>query len=206
MAGAPDPRLVLATGNAGKVRELRALLGPAWELRLQSAFGVHPVPETGATFLDNALLKARHAARLTGWPALADDSGLEVDALGGAPGVHSARYAGEGATDAENNRRLLAELAGVPTARRTARFRCVLAFVRDVDDPDPLTAVGVWEGLILDAPRGSGGFGYDPLFWVPALGRTSAELEADEKNRHSHRGQALSRLAAVLSRAGFPAT
>lgn len=174
------------------------MLGPAWEVVLQSALGVGPVEETGRTFADNALLKARHAAAATGLPALADDSGLEVDALGGAPGVSSARYAGPRASDADNVDRLLAELAGVPAARRTARFRCVLAFVRDAADPAPVLAEGAWEGSIAEAPRGLAGFGYDPVFEDPASGLTAAELAPAAKNERSHRGQALRALVRAL--------
>ena len=192
-------RVVLATANTGKQREFQALLAPlGYDVRLQSELGVVAPEETGDTFEANALLKARHAARCTGLPALADDSGLEVDALGGRPGVRSARYAGEGASDAANNARLLAELSGVPPGRRGARYRCVLAFVRCADDPAPLCVAGVWEGRIGAAARGSGGFGYDPLFIPAGLSCTAAELAPEEKNRFSHRGQALRALAAQL--------
>jgi XTP/dITP diphosphohydrolase len=192
--------LVLASGNRGKAREIGALLAPlGWDLVSQAELGVAEVVETGATFAENALLKARHAAAATGRAALADDSGLEVDALGGAPGVHSARYAG-GAGDAANVAKLLAALRDVPAARRTARFRCVLALVRAADDPAPLIAEGAWEGAIALAPRGTHGFGYDPVFLVPELGLTAAELEPAAKNARSHRGQALARLVAALAR------
>jgi XTP/dITP diphosphohydrolase len=191
-------RIVLATGNPGKAREIQSMLGPAWEVVLQSALGVAPVEEAGRSFADNALLKARHAAAATGLPALADDSGLEVDALGGAPGVYSARYAGPRASDADNVDRLLAELAGVPAARRTARFRCVLAFVRDAADPEPVLAEGAWEGAIAEAPRGLAGFGYDPVFEDPASGLTAAELAPAAKNERSHRGRALRALVQAL--------
>ncbi|HET7756872.1 MAG TPA: RdgB/HAM1 family non-canonical purine NTP pyrophosphatase [Steroidobacteraceae bacterium] len=196
-------RVVLASGNAGKLRELAALLAPLHlELVPQGALGIGTVPETGATFLDNALLKARHAAGAAQLPALADDSGLEVDALGGGPGVRSARYAGEGAGDAANLARLLAELAGVPGPRRGARYQCVLALVRAADDAAPLVARGTWEGSIALGARGHGGFGYDPVF-VPAGGtRTAAELPAGEKNAVSHRGQALRALVAALAPGG----
>ncbi len=196
--------VVLASGNAGKAREIQQLLGPAWRVRRQSEFGVGPVEETGSTFLANALLKARHASRLTGLPALADDSGLEVDALGGHPGVHSARYAGPGADDAANNAKLLAALRGVPDAARTARFRCVLVWVDGPDDPSPLVAEGAWEGRILPDPRGSGGFGYDPLFRDPDTGLAAAELPAETKNACSHRGRALARLRSLLAARGRP--
>lgn len=183
-------RVVLATGNEGKRRELEALLGADWELVSQVALGVESIEETGPTFLDNALLKARHASAATGLPAIADDSGIEVDALDGAPGVHSARYAGIEADAAANNAKLLAALADRPPVERGARFRCVMVFVRGPDDPEPLIADRSWEGRIASEPRGTGGFGYDPLFIDPASGRHSAELTAQEKNARSHRGQA----------------
>lgn len=191
--------IVLASGNAGKIREIQALLAGR-DIRIvpQSAFGIPDAEETGLTFIENAILKARHAARLSGLPAIADDSGLEVDALDGAPGVYSARYAGAGADDAANNAKLLEALQGVPPERRTARFRCVMAFLRHPADPSPLIADGVWEGRILTAPRGENGFGYDPLFFVPEQECSSAELPPEMKNRLSHRGQALSALCARL--------
>ncbi len=196
-------RAVLASANPGKLRELSALLAPAgFELVSQAALGIDPVPETGATFLENALLKARHAAAAARLPALADDSGIEVDALGGRPGVRSARFAGEGASDAANLARLLEELEGVPAARRTARYRCVVAWVRTAEDPAPLTAEGTWEGRIALTPRGSGGFGYDPAFVPAGEQRTAAELSAAEKNQVSHRAQALARLVAALAGRG----
>jgi len=190
--------LVLASSNPGKVREFQALLGSTWRVRPQSDFDVPPVEETGDTFLANALLKARNAAKSTGLPALADDSGLEVDALHGAPGVHSARYAGPKADAAANNGRLLAALSGVPEAQRTARYRCVLVWVNGPDDPAPLVAEGIWEGRILTMPRGNGGFGYDPLFLDPESGSAVAELAADVKNSRSHRGQACAQLLKLL--------
>ena len=198
------PRLVVATGNPGKLGELRALLaGVALELVPQSSLGVPAAVESGATFADNALLKARHAARHTGLPALADDSGLEVDALGGAPGVRSARFAGAAADDEANKAKLLAALAaldapGGAPAPRSARYRCVLACVRAAEDPAPVLAAGCWEGSIARSPRGTGGFGYDALFVVDAAGRTAAELPAREKNRISHRALALAALRAAL--------
>ena len=197
--GAPTGRVVvLATGNPGKQRELAALLGPlGFRLVLQTELGIASAEETGTTFTENALLKARHAARHAQLPALADDSGIEVDALHGRPGVWSARYAGPDASDAANNAKLLDELRGVPAARRTARYHCVIAFVASADDPAPLLAEGVWEGRIGEAPRGEGGFGYDPLFWPQGLNVTAAELPAAEKNAMSHRGTAL---AALLSK------
>lgn len=185
-------KIVLASGNPGKLREIGSLLAPyGLALVPQSAFGLTPVPETGATFADNALLKARHAARATGLPALADDSGIEVDALHGRPGVYSARFAGEEASDEDNLRKLLADLEGVPEGSRRARYQCVIALVRRADDPEPLLACGTWEGRIARAPRGTGGFGYDPIFLPADSQRTAAELSAAEKNAVSHRGQAL---------------
>lgn len=196
-------RAVLASANPGKLRELAALLAPAgFELAPQGALGIEAVAETGTSFLENALLKARHAARAAQLPALADDSGIEVDALGGRPGVYSARFAGEGASDAANLARLLAELQGVPEARRTARYRCVMVWVRTADDPAPLTGVGTWEGRIAVTPRGSGGFGYDPAFIPAGEQRTAAELPADEKNRVSHRALAARALVAALESRG----
>ncbi len=194
---APLRRLVVASGNPGKLRELRALAGSlATEIVAQSDLGVAAIAETEPSFLGNALLKARHAARATGLAALADDSGLEVDALGGAPGVASARYAGEGASDADNIAKLLGALAGVPPPRR-ARFRAVLVLVTGPDDPAPLVAEGRWEGRIATAARGAGGFGYDPVF-LPGDGELSvAELGPEEKNRRSHRAQALRALLAA---------
>ena len=193
-------RIVLATNNPGKVREFAAVLaGFALEIVPQSAFNVPEVEETGLTFVENALLKARNAALHTGLPALADDSGLAVDALGGAPGIYSARYAGPGAGDRANIDKLLAELRGVPAEQRTARFVCVLALLHHADDPTPLICQGSWEGVILTEPRGANGFGYDPVFLVPGENRTAAELEPAVKNRLSHRGQALAQLAQALA-------
>ena len=200
---APPKPLVVATGNPGKLREFRALLEPLrFDVVAQSDLGVIGPAETGASFLDNALLKARHAARVTGQAALADDSGLEVDALAGAPGIYSARFAGPDADDAANNARLLSALAGMPAAARRARYRCVLVFVEGPGDPAPVTAEGTWEGAILEAPRGGGGFGYDPYFWLPERNLTAAQLEPAEKNRLSHRGAALRALSAVLAARG----
>jgi len=199
-------RVVLASGNAGKLRELAALLAPL-DLALvpQGELGVSAVAETGTTFLANALLKARHAAAATGLPALADDSGLEVDALSGRPGVWSARFAGADASDEENLEYLLSELKGVPEGRRGARYQCVIVLVRSESDPQPLLAQGTWEGHIASAPSGRGGFGYDPVF-VPAgnagEARTAAQLTPAEKNAVSHRGQALRALLAGLAAAG----
>jgi len=193
-------QIVLASDNAGKIREIQALLaGLDIEILPQSAFVAEGAEETGLSFVENAILKARHAALASGLPAIADDSGLEVDALAGAPGVFSARYAGAGAGDAANNAKLLCELEGVGDAARTARFRCVMVYLRHAADPSPLIGEGVWEGRILRTLRGGGGFGYDPLFWVPGHGCASAELEPAEKNRLSHRGKALQALLARLA-------
>lgn len=192
-------RVVLATGNAGKLKEISAMLaGLDIEVVSQRALGISDVDETGTTFIENALLKAWHASHASGLPAIADDSGLEVDALNGAPGVYSARFAGPGASDADNNRKLLAALDGLPPERRGARFQCVMVYVRDADDPQPLICQASWEGRILDAPRGNKGFGYDPLFWIVEENCTSAELPPEVKNRLSHRGQALRELIAAL--------
>jgi XTP/dITP diphosphohydrolase len=185
-------RVVLASGNAGKLREFSELLAATGlSLARQSDFGIVPPPETGTTFLDNALIKARNAARLTGLAAIADDSGIEVDALGGAPGVYSARYAGEEASDEANLSKLLGALAGQPDAKRTARYRCVIVFVNSADDPAPLIGEGTWEGRIIDARRGNNGFGYDPSFVPAGDSRTVAEMPQDQKNQQSHRGQAM---------------
>jgi XTP/dITP diphosphohydrolase len=188
-------QVVLATANPGKLRELQGLLANAGiEIVSQAHFGITPVPETGRTFTENALIKARHAAACSGLPAIADDSGLEVDALAGRPGVLSARYAGAQADDAANNARLLAELSQVPDSERTARYRCVLACVRDAHDSSPLICEGVWEGRIAQQPAGEHGFGYDPLFLVGELAITAAQLSPELKNSLSHRGQALRQL------------
>lgn len=192
-------RVVLATGNAGKQREFAALLAPLGiEILTQRELGIEGAEETGDTFEANALLKARHAARAAGLPALADDSGLEVDALGGRPGVHSARFAGPRATDAQNNALLLQELAARPDAPRTARYRCVIAYVRSVGDPEPLLAQGSWEGRITTTPAGEGGFGYDPLFVPEGEVVTAAQLPAEAKNARSHRGLALAALLRLM--------
>ena len=188
-------RLVLASGNPGKLAELRALLADAGvELVAQSDLGVDDAEETGLSFVENALLKARHAARATGLPALADDSGLCVDALGGAPGLYSARYAGGHGDSAANNAKLLRELEGLQPERRGAHFHAVIVLLRHPEDPQPLVAEGVWPGSILDAPRGEGGFGYDPLFLDREHGHSAAEMEPALKNRISHRGRALAQL------------
>ena len=196
-------RVILASGNPGKLRELAAILAPlGHELLPQSAFGIETPPETGTTFVANALLKARHAARVARLPALADDSGIEVDALEGRPGVHSARYAGEHATDRDNLEKLLDELQGVAPSKRTARYQCVIVLVRSAEDSDPLIAQGTWEGRILETPRGTGGFGYDPIFVPEGLELSAAELPAREKNARSHRAQALKALDAKLRQLG----
>jgi XTP/dITP diphosphohydrolase len=192
-------KAVLASGNAGKVREFAALLAARdIEVIPQTAFGIETAVETGTTFLANALLKARHAAASTGLPALADDSGLEVDALGGRPGVWSARYAGEHASDVDNLNLLLRELTEVPDERRTARYHCVLVFIRESADPRPVIAPGVWEGRVLRAARGVNGFGYDPVFQPQGLALSAAEMSPAEKNLISHRAQALRALLAAL--------
>ena len=193
-------KLVLATSNAGKLAELQPLLAPAgFELVTQGSMGVRDAVEDGLTFLENALIKARHASAATGLPALGDDSGLVVDALGGAPGLYSARYAGVHGDSAANNARLLSEMEGLVGARRRAHFYCVLVLLRHAEDPQPLVAEGVWPGLVLEAARGAGGFGYDPVFFVPGHGLSAAELDPDLKNRISHRGQALARLRERLA-------
>ena len=193
-------QLVLASGNLGKLRELSIILDDlGYQLHAQSEFGVSEVAETGTTFVENAIIKARHAASLTGLPALADDSGIEVDALGGAPGVHSARFSGPAADAAANNALLVEKLQTVPAAERSARYRAVIVFMRHAADPSPLICEGSWEGMIQLQHAGEGGFGYDPHFFLPELGCTSAELSAAEKNRLSHRGMALAELKKRLS-------
>jgi XTP/dITP diphosphohydrolase len=190
-------RLVLASNNAGKLKEFAQLLAPiGFELHPQGEFNVPEAEEPHATFVENALAKARHAARLTGLPALADDSGVCVNAFGGAPGVYSARFAGEPKSDARNNEKMVADLA--QHSDKSAYYYCVLVYVRHADDPQPVIADGVWRGQMIDTPRGAGGFGYDPYFLVPALGKTAAELSPDEKNAISHRGQALRALVEKL--------
>ena len=192
-------KAVLASGNPGKLRELAALLaGLDIELISQSDLNVTPAVETGQTFVENALLKARHASRQTALPAIADDSGLVVRALGGVPGVRSARYAGDAASDADNNRKLIRALVG--HSDRSAWFYCALVFMQHPKDPSPLLATGLWRGQIIDQPRGENGFGYDPHFLIPHLGKTSAELPPQQKNQLSHRGQAGGALAAALGR------
>ena len=186
-----DQRVVLATGNPGKLRQFSELLDASGlALVRQSDFGIEPPPETGSTFLENSLIKARNAARLTGLPAIADDSGIEVDALGGRPGLYSARYAGEGASDDQNLRKMLLEMENVPASERSARYRSIIVFLRSADDPSPLIGEGVWEGAIATFPRGTGGFGYDPIFIPRGAAHTAAEMPAGERNDQSHRGQA----------------
>jgi XTP/dITP diphosphohydrolase len=192
-------RIVLASANPGKVREINQLLaGLHLTVVPQSDFNVVEAEETGLTFVENALLKARNAARHTGLPAISDDSGIEVDALHGAPGIYSARYAGKRASDADNLRKLLADLKDVPEARRGARFVCLLVYLRHELDPTPIICQGTWEGRVLFAPRGSGGFGYDPVFFVPTHNCASAELPPEVKNQLSHRGQALRAFVSAL--------
>jgi XTP/dITP diphosphohydrolase len=191
-------RLILASNNAGKLKEFAQLLGPiGFELHPQGEFDVPEAEEPFGTFVENALQKARHAARLTGLPALADDSGVCVNALGGAPGVYSARYAGEPKSDARNNEKLVADLAA--HADKSAYYYCVLVYVRHADDPQPVIADGIWRGQIVETPRGANGFGYDPYFLIPALDKTTAELEPAEKNAISHRGQAIRALVEKLT-------
>lgn len=198
-------RLVLASGNAGKLREFNELLAPlGYDVMAQSAFDVPEVEETGLTFIENALLKAREACRISGLPSLSDDSGLEVDALNGQPGIYSARFAGEPKSDDRNNRQLLEQLAELPSGQRTARYWCVLVLMRHAEDPVPVIVQRSWEGEILTQPRGEGGFGYDPLFQISGLGKTAAELDATQKNQLSHRGRATRRLFELLS-SGNPA-
>lgn len=190
-------RLILASNNQGKLKEFNELLSTVgFDVRAQGEFDVPEADEPFHTFVENALQKARHASRLTGLPALADDSGVCVNALGGAPGVYSARFAGEPKSDARNNEKMIAELA--KHQDRSAYYYCVLVFVRHPDDPQPIIADGRWNGVMIDTPRGDGGFGYDPYFYIPSLGKCAAELSADEKNALSHRGQALRALVEKL--------
>ena len=192
-------KVVLATGNAGKVRELADLLRDfGLDVVAQTELGVESAEETGLTFIENAILKARHAAQVTGLPAIADDSGLAINVLGGAPGIYSARYAGENATDQQNLEKLLATLKDVPDEQRKARFHCVLVYMRHAEDPTPLVCHGSWEGKITRETAGAGGFGYDPIFFVPGEGKTAAELTRDEKRAISHRGQALKLLLEAM--------
>ena len=193
-------RLVVATGNRGKLAEIRDVLaGTGIELVAQSELGIADADETGATFVENALIKARHASRASGLPALGDDSGICVDALGGAPGLVSARYAGAHGDSAANIVKLLGALDGIEDVRRSAHFHCTIVLLQSADDPAPLIAEGRWHGRILNAPRGTQGFGYDPIFFDPVLGQGAGELDAALKNRVSHRGQALARLKALIA-------
>lgn len=192
-------RIVLASSNPGKVREINQLLaGLSIEVVPQSQFGVPDIEETGLSFVENALLKARNAARHTGLPAIADDSGIEVDALNGAPGIYSARYAGVGASDQQNLSKLLSELKDVPQNLRSARFQCLMVYLRHATDPTPLICQGTWNGRILFTAQGVNGFGYDPVFYVPTHDCSSAQLPPEVKNTLSHRGQALRNLLAAL--------
>ena len=192
-------KIVLASGNSGKLKEIQAVLDEQrFKLIKQSEFDVPDVPETGTTFVENAIIKARHAAKLTSLPALADDSGIVVDALNGAPGVYSARYAGKHGADKANNTKLLQEMKNIEEEQRTARFQCVIVYMRHAEDPMPLICEGSWEGKILHALIGPNGFGYDPLFYVPTHQCSSAELDPAEKNRISHRAQALQKLMTKL--------
>ncbi|WP_086479940.1 RdgB/HAM1 family non-canonical purine NTP pyrophosphatase [Oceanospirillum sanctuarii] len=196
-------KLVLASGNKGKLKEFGEVLAPlGFEVVPQSEYNVPEVDETGLTFIENALLKAREASRVSGQPAMADDSGIEVDTLNGAPGIYSARFSGEGATDAKNNAKLLEELKGLPQEKRTARYWCVLVYLRHADDPTPIIAQGSWEGRILEAPEGEGGFGYDPLFFIEEQGCTAAAMSREEKNKLSHRGKATLDLVSQLKARG----
>jgi XTP/dITP diphosphohydrolase len=195
-------QIVLASSNPGKVREINRLLaGLGLQVHTQSEYGIVDAEETGLTCAENAIIKARNASRHTGLPAIADDSGIEVDALNGAPGIYSARYAGPGASDQANLEKLLDALQDVPEARRSARFQCLMVYLRHAEDPTPIICQGTWEGSILTEPRGENGFGYDPVFYVPTHGCSSAELAADVKNSLSHRGQALRLLVAALQQA-----
>ncbi|WP_162062392.1 XTP/dITP diphosphatase [Vibrio taketomensis] len=193
-------KIVLATGNQGKVHEMADLLADfGFEVLAQSDFNIVEAEETGTTFIENAIIKARHAAKETGLPAIADDSGLEVDYLNGAPGIYSARYAGVDASDADNISKLLAAMQGVPEEQRTARFHCVLVLMRHADDPTPIVCHGKWEGRILTEAQGENGFGYDPIFFVPEDNCSSAQLEPARKKQLSHRGKALKALFSTLA-------
>jgi len=201
MKDSSSQRIVLASGNAGKLKEFQSLLaGVGIDVVAQSEFDVPDADETGLSFVENAIIKARHACQLTGLPAIADDSGLEVDALLGKPGIYSSRFAGVDGADKDeaNNRKLLNSLEGLSQSERTARFQCVLVYMRHADDPTPLICQGSWEGLILHQPAGDSGFGYDPLFYVPEKGCASAQLDKAEKNAISHRGKAMRQLLALL--------
>lgn len=193
-------KIVLASGNAGKVREINKLLSEhGIEVIPQTEFAIPEAVEDGLTFVENALKKARHAAKLTGLPAIADDSGIEVDALNKRPGIYSARYSGEGATDAKNNEKMLNELKDVSEEKRTARYWCVMVYLENENDPTPIITQGTLEGKIMTAPQGEGGFGYDPIFWLPKQNCAAAELSLEEKNKISHRAIALNALAKKLT-------
>ncbi len=195
--------IILASGNKGKVREITSMLtGQNIKIRPQSEFNVSEVEETGLTFVENALIKARHAAKISGLPAIADDSGIEVDALMGAPGIYSARYAGIGATDQENLNQLLQDVSAIDDPHRTARFQCVLVLLRHENDPTPIICQGTWEGSLLRHSAGDNGFGYDPIFWLEGRQCTSAQLSPEIKDQLSHRGQALRKLVAILEKSG----
>ncbi|RLA02882.1 MAG: non-canonical purine NTP pyrophosphatase, RdgB/HAM1 family [Gammaproteobacteria bacterium] len=197
-------QIVLATGNQGKVREFKQMLSEhSFEILPQSQFKVSEVDETGLTFVENAILKARHASEVSGLPAIADDSGIEVDALNGAPGIYSARYAGVGASDHENLDKLLHDIAEVEDPLRTARFQCVLVLMRHAKDPTPLICQGTWEGSLLKAAVGENGFGYDPIFWLDDNQCTSAQLNPEIKDQLSHRGQALRQLVRLIEKSGY---
>jgi XTP/dITP diphosphohydrolase len=199
MSESGTKRVVLASANKGKLREINQLLEGLHIVAVpQTQLGVTDVEETGLTFVENAIIKARHAAQLSGLPAIADDSGIEVDALQGAPGIYSARYSGVGANDADNLRLLLDNLSAVPEAQRSARFQCVMVYMRHAKDPTPIICQGTWEGRILFEPVGENGFGYDPVFYVPEEACSAAQLASDVKNRLSHRGQALRKLMEAL--------
>ena len=192
-------KVVLASNNKGKLREFNDMFsGMSINVLPQAEFDIEEVDETGLSFVENAILKARNAALHSGLPAIADDSGIEVDALQGAPGIYSARFAGVGASDADNVKKLLDDLKGVPTEKRSARFQCLLVYMRHEKDPTPVICQGTWEGVILEAPQGENGFGYDPVFFVPEKNCSSAELDADVKNGMSHRGKALQLLSNKL--------
>lgn len=193
-------RIVLASSNSGKVREINQLLAQQQiEVIAQSAFDIPEAIESGLTFVENAIIKARNAAHFSGLPAIADDSGIEVDYLNGAPGIRSARFAGDTCDDEENNKKLLTMLSGVPAEQRSARFQCLMVYLRHAEDPTPIICQGTWEGSILTSPQGVNGFGYDPLFWVPETNCSSAQLAPEQKNRLSHRGKALRQLLAALT-------
>ena len=193
-------KIVLASNNKGKVREFGQMLSTInFEVIPQATFNINDADETGLTFVENAIIKARHASAIAGLPAIADDSGLEVDALNGAPGIYSARYSGEGATDEKNLLKLLEALKDVPEEKRTARFQCLLVYMRHAEDPTPLICQGSWNGTIITEPQGDNGFGYDPVFYVPEYNCTSAQLGSEQKNKLSHRGIALKALVAKLT-------